>query len=95
MRDLCDVLNLRMDENGVWSCHYGTPSQPQAARQRAIFVGYELATKGETRSSVLAKQLNINRKTAYKMLCNLSLVLPIYYDEHSRTWKVLDMRELD
>jgi len=37
----------------------------------------------------------MSRHTIYQMLSSLSIVLPIYYDEHSRTWKVLDLRELD
>lgn len=93
--ELRSTIDIRQDENGVWSCHYGTPSHPQTPRQRAILIAYELATKGEVRTGNIAKRLGVDRRVIYRTLCSLSIVLPIYYDEHTRTWKVLDMRELD
>jgi transcriptional regulator of acetoin/glycerol metabolism len=96
IRSLSEIIDIRQDEDGIWAAYYGaTPSQPRTPRQRHSLIAYELAIKGEIKTTDLARRLGIARNTVYSSLCGLSIVLPIYYDEHTRTWKVLTGDELD
>jgi len=63
-------------------------STPQ---QKAAKVTWWLAHGEELRTRDIARKTGLSICGAYEMMVSLSLVLPIYLEDH--TWRVLDCRE--
>jgi len=85
------VIDLRQDEHGIWSATFPSVLQhPQTPGQRAALLAFELAVHGECRIVDVACRYGVGRNCIWKLLSNLSAVLPIYYERTDHAWHVLD-----
>ena len=66
----------------------------QTPEERAALVTWYLSHGDAFRTSEVCRMTGLTRQGAYRLLCKLSRVIPVYQDE-SGVWQVLAYREMD
>lgn len=99
LREIAKTLPIIHDREGLYiparggsfwlAVAHTTVAPPKSsARQRAAWVAWMLASGVEVTTTWTAQQLGCSWDTAYRILCLLSAVLPIYQDERGGAWRI-------
>jgi len=66
----------------------------QTPEERAALVTWHLSHGDAFKTAEVCRMTGLTRQGAYRLLCKLSRVIPVYQDE-SGVWQVLAYREMD